>query len=212
MKILVPFVFAISCVFSSGMTSEQYLEGKIPAHNHRYTTLIKVLDLMKERGVKTMVETGTSRGGLTAFEGDGGSSVIFSQFATDHSAQFYSVDIDRVALNKASEAVKQVVGKVGPNLHFVQSDSIQFLTNFPEKIDFLYLDSYDFDFNDPLPSQMHHLREIEAAYPHLTPQTIIMIDDCDLPLGGKGLLVIEFLLNKGWTILEKQYQVILIHP
>lgn len=192
------------------MTSEQYLEGRIPIHNRRYTSMIKALDLMKERGVKVIVETGTSRDGLSNFEGDGGSSIIFSQFAKEYDAQFYSIDIDKTALNKANQAVKQVLGEVGDNHHFIQSDSIQFLKDFPEKIDFLYLDSYDFDFNNPVPSQAHHLKEIEAAYPRLTSQTIIMIDDCDLPHGGKELLVIDYLLKKGWKIVENKYQVILV--
>ena len=30
----------------------------------------------------------------------------------------------------------------------------------PEKRSRLYLDSFDFDVNDPLPSQYHHLQEI----------------------------------------------------
>lgn len=212
MKHFFIFVFSISIAFLNAMTSEQYLEGRIPTNNRRYTTLVKALDLMKERGVKVIVETGTSRDGLSNFEGDGGSSIIFSQFAKEYGAQFYSVDIDKVALNKASQAVEQVLGKVGENHHFIQSDSIQFLKDFPKKIDFLYLDSYDYDFKNPAPSQAHHLKEIEAAYPHLTPQTIIMIDDCDLPQGGKGLLVIDYLLKRGWKILENKYQVILVQP
>lgn len=54
-----------------------------------------------------------------------------------------------------------------------------------------YLDSFDFDISNPLPSQKHHLKEIEAAYDKLTDNSVVMIDDCDLPGGGKGKGVIS---------------------
>lgn len=103
----------------------------------------------------------------------------------------------------------QELGKLNSRIHFVCSDSIAFLQNFGKTIDFLYLDSYDFDFNNPLPSQYHHLYEIQAAYPKLSENSIVMIDDCDLPHGGKGKFAIEFLTERGWKILENRYQVIL---
>lgn len=191
-------------------TPDDYLIGKISVQNHRYTTFRTALELMQKRVVKVIVETGTSRDGLKNFEGDGGSSIIFSQYAIDHHAQFFSVDIDQSALNNASFAVKEILGKTDSNLHFIKSDSIVFLKSFPMAIDFLYLDSYDYDINNPKASQNHHLCEIEAAYPHLTPQSIVMIDDCGLPNGGKGRLVISYLLEKGWKVIDNKYQTILI--
>ncbi len=211
MKFLFVFFLAfLNIVGANQLMPEQYLKDRIPVQNRRYSTLLTVLKLMKERNVRTLVETGTSRDGLSNFEGDGGSTIIFSQYANENNVQFYSVDIDQKALTNAQNAVNASVGKIGSNIQFVRQDSIAFLKNFQKEIDFLYLDSYDFDFNDPLPSQNHHLNEIKAAYSHLTPNTIIMIDDCDLPHGGKGRLVIDFLLEKGWTVLEKKYQVILV--
>ena len=42
------------------------------------------------------------------------------------------------------------------------SDSVKYLWSLPkeEKIDFLYLDSYDINKNNPHPSQLHHVKEI----------------------------------------------------
>jgi hypothetical protein len=77
-------------------------------------------------------------------------------------------------------------------------------------IDFLYLDSYDYEWNNPSPSQEHHLREIQAAFPRLHENSVVMIDDCALPQGGKGKLAIEYLKERGWKILLEQYQTILI--
>lgn len=92
----------------------------------------------------------------------------------------------------------------------VCSDSVRYLKSFGKQIDFLYLDSFDYDFNNPSPSQRHHLREIIAAYPWLTKESIVMIDDCDLAGGGKGVLVISYLINRGWKIAMQGYQVIMV--
>ncbi len=148
---------------------------------------------MAKRKAQILVETGTARGGRSNCAGDGCSTPIFAEWASQHGALLYSVDIDRTALITA----ERCLGDLYKYVKFVHSDSIVFLKNFNQKIDFLYLDSYDFDFKNPLPSQQHHYQEIVAAYPWLTDQTIILIDDCDLPHGGKGKLVIEFLLEKG---------------
>ena len=101
--------------------------------------------------------------------------------------------------------------QVDSNLHFVCSDSVSFLQNFGKTIDFLYLDSYDFDVDNPFPSQHHHLLEISAAYPFLNENSIVLIDDCDLPHGGKGKLAIQFLMQRGWQVLMSGYQVLLIY-
>ena len=40
---------------------------------------------------------------------------------------------------------------------------------------------------------------------------VILIDDCDMPNGGKGKLVIERLTAKGWKVHMSEYQVVLVH-
>lgn len=87
---------------------------------------------------------------------------------------------------------------------------MEFLSRFDRPIDFLYLDSWDFDFADPAPSQQHHLREIIAAYPRLHAQSMVLIDDCNLPHGGKGRLVIQYLAERGWRVLHSEYQTLLV--
>lgn len=161
---------------------------------------------MEERQVKVIVETGTARNGIHNFVGDGGSTIIFNDWVKNHpGASFYSVDNNPGAIQEA----KNAIGK-NPSTHLVCNDSIEFLAQFGQDIDFLYLDSYDFEFWNPTPSQEHHLKEIIAALPYLTSNTVIMIDDCDLPHGGKGGLVIPFLLEQGWSIYAESYQVIFI--
>lgn len=186
-------------------TIENDLSLRISPNDKRYPTFLLALQLMQERNVETIVETGTARNGVSACGGDGCSTSIFATWARKNKAALYSVDIDPKAIAKAKSVTRK-----NPNVKFFIEDSVTFLSRFDKTIDFLYLDSFDFDSNNPLPSQIHHLNEIIAAYPHLSDNTIIMIDDCDLPHGGKGKLVIEYLLEKGWQILLAKYQTILI--
>ena len=132
--------------------------------------------------------------------------MLFSRWAKDNGAEMYSVDINPIALKTAKRACREF--NKG-NVHFIEQDSAIFLHNFDKQIDFLYLDSYDFEISNPLPSQIHHLKEIMAAYPYLSEQCIILIDDCDLPYGGKGKFVIQFLEEEGWNIIESGYQVLI---
>jgi predicted O-methyltransferase YrrM len=165
-----------------------------------------LFELLKDRNAQVIVETGTAREGSAWCVGDGCSTLLFAEWVKRHGGIFYSVDIDKKALKKA----KRAIGSTPSTVHLIHNDSVEFLANFDRKIDCLYLDSFDFDIDNPQPSQEHHLKEIQAAYPHLTRNSVVMIDDCALPHGGKGLLVIQFLVEKGWKIVANGYQVILI--
>lgn len=167
--------------------------------------MLKSLNLLTERKARILLETGTARYGAENFAGDGGSTIIFSEWAQNNQATLYSVDISQEYLTNAKEALDSRVATV-----FVESDSVEFLEKFDRSIDFLYLDSYDYEYGNVLPSQLHHLNEIVAAYPHLHEHSIVMVDDCDLPHGGKGKFVINFLIARGWKVIADKYQVILV--
>ncbi len=184
----------------------QFLHRKL--RDARAGTMHQALSLMEERNVKTIVETGTARGGHMAFSGDGGFTIITGYWCSLNQATLYSVDISEKSIDNAKTMVQDYLDSI----EFVEDDSVHFLQNFDRKIDFLYLDSLDFDKNNPIPSQEHHLEEIKVAYDKLHPRSIVMIDDCALPHGGKGKLVIEYLLKRGWQLIANNYQVILTYP
>ena len=76
-----------------------------------------------------------------------------------------------------------------------------------------FVDSYDYDKYDvsvQKASQEHHLNELEAIESQLHERSIVLIDDCRQPGGGKGKLVIEHMLTKGWKALMSEYQVLLV--
>jgi predicted O-methyltransferase YrrM len=185
--------------------NNRYLDTRLHTTDKRYGTMLAALNFLSSRQALTLVETGTARNGTRNFRHDGGSTIIFGSWAKNNKAILYSVDIDPQAVLEAQSATANFKNAV----EVVCCDSISFLANFSQPIDFLYLDSYDYDLSNPAPSQAHHLKEIMAAYPKLHKKSVVLIDDCGLPGGGKGKLVIEYLLELGWKIVQSEYQVIL---
>ena len=190
----------------------KYLDSRVDKNAKRFETFHEAIRLMNIRNIKNIVETGTQRCSnfRHSFDrtGDGGGTIIFAHWAKDHSANLYSVDIDKECI----EISRRNTSYFGNTIRVILDDSVNFLANFSDQIDFLYLDSYDYDMNNPDPAQNHCLNEILASENKLHEQSVIMIDDCNIHRGGKGLLAIEYLKSKGWVLHKNLYQVILIRP
>ena len=185
--------------------SRKYNFGK------RRDTLRETLRLLRERGARNLVETGTARGGLSKSKGDGASTVVFGLWARENGAHLHSVDIDPASVAEARRAVDEL--GLSDNVTLVTSDSVAFLADYAGRVDFLYLDSFDYHKSDTdiqVASQQHHLDEIKAVVDKLHDRSIVLIDDCNLPNGGKGKLAIDFLLDKGWQVHMSEYQVLLL--
>ncbi|MFQ5547413.1 MAG: class I SAM-dependent methyltransferase [Woeseia sp.] len=170
----------------------------------------KTLELLSERQAAVLVETGTARIGLRGAKSNGASTIVFGSWAKQNDALLHSVDIAEESINEA----KAEVSRQGLD-DFVRwhlQDSLAFLAAFDQPVDFLYLDSYDYDKDDTSiqrASQQHHLAEFKAIEGRLHENTLVLIDDCRLPNGGKGKLAIEYMLGRGWRILMDEYQVLL---
>lgn len=177
----------------------------------RRDTLREVLRLLDERHATTLLETGVARMGLEKSKSDGASTIVFGLWAQQNDAHLYSVDIDPEATKRAGALVDKL--ELTNNVTLVTSDSVAYLDDFTDTVDFLYLDSYDYHKTDTAiqtASQDHHMKEIKAIEGCLHDDTVILIDDCDMPNGGKGKLVIEYLTAKGWKVHMSMYQVILV--
>lgn len=177
----------------------------------RRDTFRHALRLLEERGATTLVETGSARGGLEATRREGASTVVFATWAGRHAAVLHSVDLDPASVEAARRAVTEL--GLAERVRFHVGDSVAFLEGFTGEVDFLYLDSWDYDRKDrevQRASQLHHLREYEAIEPRLHDASVVLIDDCRLPGGGKGKLVIERMLARGWRVARRGYQVLLV--
>lgn len=118
--------------------------------------------------------------------GDGNSTRLWAYIAESTGGKAVSVDIDRKATERAV--------KVCPTVKFIPADSIKVLAMAPdlEKIDLVYLDSYDHTPPYPL-SMLHHVGELAAVWERLQLGCLIAIDDCLSEIEGKHVYVQRFM-------------------
>ena len=169
------------------------------------------LKLLTQIGAKTIIETGTSREGLKGAKSNGAATIVLGKWAKENGAFLHSVDISNEAVDNAQKEVNTHNLREVIEIHL--SDSLEFLRTFDAPVDFLYLDSYDYSHTDieiQQKSQEHHLLEFQAIEGQLHANSVVLIDDCDLPNGGKGKTVIAYMLKKGWKVIANSYQVLLV--
>ncbi|MGH8764543.1 MAG: hypothetical protein ACRET8_02390 [Burkholderiales bacterium] len=103
----------------------------------------------------------------------------------------WSVDIDAEASRIAAESVADF-----PNVEVSCGDGIGFLRAFREPIGLLYLDGWDVVPGTDFAEQ--HLMAYEAAKPRLAGSSMILVDDTDLLMGGKGTLMVPAAVSDGY--------------
>lgn len=113
-----------------------------------------------------IVETGTSAWGTD-------STRLWNSYVSSFGGNLYSVDI--------RPEPREVLGNLGPFTKLFVDDSVNFLKNLHHhnvsKVDLVYLDSFDIDWQNPYPAMKHGLLEFEAIEKYLKPGSIIVIDD-----------------------------------
>jgi FkbM family methyltransferase len=171
-----------------------------------------------------IVETGCVRR-KEAWEADGQSTILFDKYAEFHSGSLLlSVDIDPAATALCRSLVR-------PEVQIHTGDSVAFLRALVDArppqakpIDLLYLDSFDVDLHNPLPSANHALKELLTAAPLLSHEALVVVDNSPLSLlgtanpdgsmtlidtprtGGKGRLISEYATQTGAELYFADYQ------
>lgn len=176
----------------------------------RYRTMAAALELVLARSgpQRTLVETGCvrERNDYSA----GYSTVVFGDFLARHGGTLYTVDLSAKNMATCRRLSKRYAERIVYNV----GDSVAFLagwgTHHTAPIDLLYLDSFDYpekpDEAQRAASQEHCRNELEAALPFLSPAAVVLIDDGDLPGGGKPRSAKERLAALGWTCVLDDYQ------
>lgn len=191
-------------------TGLDMIEELIKGAPNRSTTFRKAIAYLDKHKPSVLIETGTSRGrfdiNLPSICGDGGSTMIFALWCSKNNAKIHTVDIDPNCI----ENCKLNIDALGLSdfVEFVVSDSVAYLQNLKLdcKLKFLFLDSYDFDSRNPIPSQKHHEYEYLAVKDKIDEHCCILIDDCGLVHGGKGYFVEQQLVKDGFKLTENGYQ------
>lgn len=201
-------IISLSTLQNSFMTfiSDGILNSKLPINNIRYQSFSIIIKHLITVNPKIMVETGTARHADLSCEGDGCSTLIFGYLAKMLNSKLYSVD-NNVQSRRGGRAIST---KFPGHIEIVDSDSVDFLLGFDKGlIDFLYLDSQEYD-DDVRVSQTNYYNEVTAAYMKLSEKAVVMIDDCGVFRKGNCDLVKGFLIGEGWDVLYLGYQEIFI--
>ena len=175
----------------------KFLEKYNNSKNIRFESFKKTLEHSYDRQVRTIVETGTSRGKIKFFIfrkynwKDGMSTIMFAEYAKHMSGKLHTCDISQKNINNA----KKFTSNFKDFIHFYVNDSVNFLKSFNQSIDLLYLDSYDG--HDPIKASEHQLKEAEASIDKLHSKSLILLDD----KGSKTNLSIEFYQKKRFNII-----------
>lgn len=184
-------------------------------------TAIKIAKLLKMRNV---VEIGASRYAVTQKCVDYYNNVKESfisppccadghstYFFTNEGFQVYSVDIDENVKTAINWSFENLGGVKPDNLNlFIPKDGIEFLNQFENKIDFLFLDGWD---KGTAQYGEKHLEAFIAAQDKLSDVHLILIDDTDFitDSGGKDILLTPHLINLGYIPLFNGRQTLFIN-
>jgi hypothetical protein len=125
-----------------------------------------------------IVETGTTRGNLGGGPlGDGWSTILWAWYVTTHGGNVFTIDKDQRCLDECFRLTKEFT-----NVHYINSNSINYLSKFNDTIHLLYLDSAD----DPL----NMYTEFTTAEPKLDKEAYILLDDVGPNfIRGKGQIL-----------------------
>jgi hypothetical protein len=115
--------------------------------------------------------------------------------------EVYSCDIDPNCKIQAEWSFGNIGKEFPKNLHLhIPEDGIEFLKNFNEKIDVLFLDGWD---TGTYQYREKHLECFEVVKDKLSENHLILIDDTDfdIPNEGKDALLSPHLLSLGYILL-----------
>lgn len=155
---------------------------------HRGLTFQFMIQHLEKLYLKNIIETGTARI-KDNWAGDGQSTLIWDWYINKYpTAQCVSIDLSEQSVNTACEQTSKV--------KYICGDSISVLNSMADndlnKCGLFYMDSFDLDQNNPLPSSLHHLMELTAVWRFLPSGCMIVVDDCISNEIGKHILVRDF--------------------
>ena len=143
--------------------------------NIRFNSFEETLKLSFERGLKTIVETGTARGKTKFFFikkynwKDGMSTPMFAEYAKFIKGKLHTCDISAENIDNA----RKFTSNFSNYIKFYIQDSLIFLREFSLPIDLLYLDSLDG--HNPIAASNHQLKEAQIAVKKLHDKSLILL-------------------------------------
>jgi hypothetical protein len=197
----------------------------------RWATMRLALNLLMSRAYEpAIVETGCVR--QADDWGAGMSTMLFGEFAKRHGGCVVSVDNDKKHVEQARGLCNGLPVSVreADSVQWLRGQAFRCDLLYLDSMDFPYpsplCDGYGRTIEEGMervgklsedevlvrhdklitPSQEHCRNEYLAAERILRDDTVIVLDDCDLPGGGKSRLAEIALLGDDWVCLLKDYQ------
>lgn len=146
-------------------TYELFSHRGTPKHIN-YLTFRKLFESMKGLKEPIILESGIASAGTQ-------STYLFNEYVRKYGGRFWSVDINQSLVDAHK-------GNMCPATQLIGDDSVSFFKNWSKdnrEANVIYLDSYDLDFYDPVPSGNHGLAEYKALLPVIKKDTLMLIDD-----------------------------------
>jgi len=145
-----------------------------------------------------IVETGSMRK-INDWNNDGNMTMVWDWIARETGGTATSIDLDP----EASACVQANC----PNTTTVTGDSVTALRSlvFPNPIDVLFLDSYDYSVGHEVDAAMHQLAELASIWEKLPNGCLIASDDCVADNQGKHVFTKKILDGIGCTPWIKGY-------
>lgn len=182
-------------------------------------SILKTLEIMKERNLQTVVEIGGCRMPLRHPLDELDRDCCLDGHSTAYwtkDFQTVSVDIDRNVTANTIRICENLGQK--PNLLALTTDGVEYLSGIRTgEIDLLFLDAWDVNLPN---SAEEHLRAFQAAERLLHQWSLVLIDDTDVDcvdgelvfsdgVSGKGKLVIPYAIENGWHVVFSGRQTLL---
>jgi hypothetical protein len=190
----------------------------------RFTTMKASLNLFRQYNGKTIVETGTTR--FPNDWGAGMSTLLFGHYCHKYGGKVTTVDIEQGAIDVCRQVTEKFASAIdyvlsdsivflnnykGPKIDLLYLDSYDYpfgvLLNDFGGSEHLVEAEYKMlrtPFEDIwtkygdviLPCQEFQLSEFKLAEKHLSEHAVVLLDDNELPGGGKTRLTKEYLITK----------------
>lgn len=117
---------------------------------------------------QTIIETGSSAWGVD-------STRLWDAYVRAFGGEFWSVDV-------SIEPRRKLERHMSSTSSLVVGDSVKFLNEFVRshrgmRVTLCYLDSWDLDWSDPEPSEIHGFREWSAVKPLMGSGSLLIVDD-----------------------------------
>src|SRR3990167_4889875 len=211
---------------------EKYFKGL--QQGKRFWTMFLALNLFLQYQGQTIIETGSTR--LKDDWGAGMSTLIFGDFLKHYGGKLITVDNDFSVVETSKEITKDYAEniryEVSDSIEFLRNwEEAKIDLLYLDSFDYPYgelLSHYGADDdlekaikklnsitdeeieklygNTILGSQIHQQRELELALPKMNNNAIVLLDDNDLPGGGKTKLAKRYLAGNGYECLMDSYQ------